>query len=178
MIRIPRNSLVLLIGPAGCGKSTFAAKHFKPTQVVSSDECRALISDDPADQTVSRAAFEILHHIVELRLDLGRLTVVDATSLTAESRSPLIRMARQRGFNTVAIVFDVELSTCLERNRARRRVVPDSAVSQQHWLLAEAARGVHRQRFDYLFVLNEEDQDRATVAIGRRISRPPGPRVR
>ena len=38
---IPDLSLVVLVGVSGSGKSTFAARHFKPTQVLSSDFCRA-----------------------------------------------------------------------------------------------------------------------------------------
>ena len=45
-ISIPEFSLVLLIGASGSGKSTFARKHFLPTEIVSSDACRGLVSDD------------------------------------------------------------------------------------------------------------------------------------
>jgi protein phosphatase len=72
-IILPRNTLVLLCGPAGCGKSTFAARHFLPTQIVSSDECRALVSDDPVNQAVSGHAFDLMHFIVDYRLVVGRV---------------------------------------------------------------------------------------------------------
>ena len=72
-IKLPELSLVVLIGTSGSGKSTFAAKHFAPTEVLSSDFCRALVGDDENDQSVTKEAFEILHDIAGMRLRLGRL---------------------------------------------------------------------------------------------------------
>ena len=43
--------LVVLVGVSGSGKRTFAAQHFTPWQVVSSDFCRGLVADDANDQT-------------------------------------------------------------------------------------------------------------------------------
>ncbi len=62
-ITIPELSLVVLIGPSGSGKSSFARKHFKPTEVLSSDYCRGLVSDDENDQTATGDAFDVLHCI-------------------------------------------------------------------------------------------------------------------
>src|SRR5450759_3482391 len=87
---IAQGALVVLIGPSGSGKSTFAQQHFKPTQVVSSDACRAMVADDEADQAATTAAFAVLHCIVEQRLRAGRLTVVDATNVQAKARRPLL----------------------------------------------------------------------------------------
>ena len=72
-IKIPDLCLVVLVGASGSGKSTFAARHFAPTEIVSSDFCRALVSDDPNDQTATRAAFEVLHTIASKRLESGAL---------------------------------------------------------------------------------------------------------
>ena len=62
-LSIPELSLVVLIGTSGSGKSTFARRHFKPTEVLSSDYFRGLVSDDDNDQTVSTPAFEVLHYV-------------------------------------------------------------------------------------------------------------------
>ena len=91
-IKIPELCLVVLVGPSGSGKSTFAARHFQPTEVISSDVCRGLVSDDANDQTVTKQAFDVLHFIASRRLELGRLTVVDATNVQAEARKPLVRL--------------------------------------------------------------------------------------
>ncbi|MGB8196543.1 MAG: AAA family ATPase, partial [Acidimicrobiales bacterium] len=85
-IKVPELSLVVLIGVSGSGKSSFAAKHFLPTEVLSSDFCRGLVSDDQNNQAATQDAFEILGYIAGKRLAAGRLTVVDATSVQPESR--------------------------------------------------------------------------------------------
>src|SRR5262245_9749788 len=89
-LTIPELSFVVLIGVSGSGKSTFAKKHFKPTEILSSDYCRGLVSDDENCQGATRDAFEVLHFIARKRLAAGKLTVVDATNVQAESRKPLV----------------------------------------------------------------------------------------
>lgn len=74
-------SLVVLVGASGSGKSTFARRHFRPTEIISSDFCRGLVADDENDQSASRDAFDVLHYIAGKRLAAGRLTVVDATNV-------------------------------------------------------------------------------------------------
>lgn len=129
---LPDPSLILLIGPSGAGKSTFAARHFQPTEIVSSDHCRALLTDDESDQSANAQVFALVHQIVRTRLALGRLTVVDATNLQFHARRPLLRIARQHGVPAVAIVFEVALDECLARNRARAsRVVLESVIANQ-----------------------------------------------
>ena len=116
-IKIPKLSLVVLIGPSGSGKSTFARKHFLPTEVISSDACRAMVSDDENDQSVTNDAFELLHYIASKRLALGKLVVVDATNVQPESRRPLVQLARKFHCLPVAIVLNAPESVCHERNR-------------------------------------------------------------
>src|SRR4051794_27456958 len=94
-IKIPKLSLVVLIGPSGSGKSTFARKHFLSSEVISSDYCRGLVSDDVNDQAASKDAFEVLHFIAAKRLARGRFTVVDATNVQLEARTPLVQLARK-----------------------------------------------------------------------------------
>ncbi len=118
-ITIPNFSLVVLIGPSGCGKSTFAKRHFLPTEIISSDSCRGLAADDENDQTITPHAFEILHFLMGKRLELGRLTVVDATNVQPESRKPLTEIARRYHCLPVAIVFKIPEKICQERNRER-----------------------------------------------------------
>src|SRR3954452_16097558 len=108
-LSIPELSLVFLIGASGSGKSSFARKHFKPTEVVSSDFCRGLVSDDENDQTASKDAFELLHYIARKRLERGNLTVVDATNVEPEHRKQLIAIAREFHAIPVAIVLNLPL---------------------------------------------------------------------
>lgn len=176
-IVIPRNSLVVLCGPAGSGKSTWAAKHFLPTQVVSSDECRALVFDDSANQSVTAHAFDLLHFIIEKRLSLGRLTVADATNLKRVHRRTLIHIARRFHFNAVAITFDVPVETCLSRNSARHRKVPQDALLNQHALLEKTLKSIHTEGFSKVYRLNEETQSNTPLRISRSLNRQTQPPV-
>src|SRR5437016_7045037 len=113
-ITIPELSLVVLIGPSGSGKSTFARKHFQATEVLSSDFCRGLVSDDENSQSATTDAFEVLHFIAAKRLAAGLLTVVDATNVQEESRRPLVALARKYHCLPVAIALNLGEKVCHE----------------------------------------------------------------
>jgi protein phosphatase len=125
-------SLVVLVGAAGAGKSTFAARHFAPDEVLSSDRLRAIISGDEADQAATNAAFGRLHRELANRLGAGRLTVVDATSVQASSRRALLARAAAASVPAIAIVLDLPIATVLARNAARETRVVDEAVVRRH----------------------------------------------
>lgn len=138
VIALPEPCLVVLIGAAGAGKSTLAARLFPPDAILSSDAFRAVVAGDEADQGATRAAFAILHRQLERRLAAGRTTVVDATSVTPFARRGLVRRAAALGIPAVAIVLDLDPALVRARNAARAgRVVPDAAVVRQ---LADLAR--------------------------------------
>ena len=130
-ITVPDPSLVLLVGAAGAGKTTFAARHFSPHEVLSSDAYRALVSGDEANQKVSRLAFSILHRDLERRLQAGQLTVVDATNVDARNRRELIRRAQAAGLPVVALVLDLPTAIVLARNASRSRQVDETVVRWQ-----------------------------------------------
>jgi len=167
-LAIPDDALVVLIGPSGAGKSTFAGRHFSPTEVVSSDVCRALVSGDENDIAATPAAFRVLHAIAKERLRLGRLVVIDATSVRPVSRKPLVALARRRRRPCVAIAFDLPLELCLERNRGRAgRIVPDAVVVRQHDQMVRSQPGLHTEGFDQIYVLDSaESVDSAAVVRG------------
>lgn len=164
-LSIPELSLVVLIGPSGAGKSTFGRRHFKPTEVLSSDYCRALVCDDEADQTATQDAFAVLHFIAGRRLAAGRLTVVDATNVQVEARKPLIALARQYHCLPVAIVFDLPEKVCHERNQQRpERNFGPHVVRQHCQHLRRSLGGLKREGFSHVFVLSSpEEVDNAVV---------------
>jgi len=130
-IEIPDPSLVLLVGAAGAGKTTFAARHFAPDEVLSSDAYRALVSGDEANQKVSRVAFSILHRDLERRLLARQLTVVDATNVDPRNRRELLRLAQAAGLPVVALVLHLPPAVVLARNAARSRQVDEAVVRWQ-----------------------------------------------
>lgn len=139
-IEIPDFSLVVLIGSTGSGKSTFAAKHFRSTEVISSDYCRALVSDDETDQGVTADAFDLVREIAGKRLKHRKLAVIDATNVRPSDRKSWIELARQWHALPVAIVFDPGIEVCIERNKAR----PDRAFGGQvvQRMVSEVRRGL------------------------------------
>ncbi len=164
-ITIPELSLVVLIGPSGCGKSTFARTHFTPTEVLSSDGFRALVSDDENDQSATDDAFAALHYVAARRLARGRLTVIDATNVQPEARRPLVALAREYHVLPVAIVLDLPERVCHERNRSRSdRSFGPHVVRNQAAQLHRSIRGLGREGFRHVHVLGTpEDVDAATI---------------
>ncbi|MFE4452258.1 polynucleotide kinase-phosphatase [Streptomyces sp. NPDC056796] len=164
-------SLVVLIGASGSGKSTFARKHFKPTEIVSSDFCRGLVADDENDQSASGDAFDVLHYIAGKRLAAGRLTVVDATNVQSESRKQLVRLAREHDVLPVAIVLDLPEEVCQARNATRpdRAGMPRHVVQRHRRELRRSLRGLEREGFRTVHVLRtEEEAGSAEVVLKRR----------
>ena len=159
LINIPDPSLILLIGPSGSGKSTFARKHFKPTEILSSDFCRGLVSDDETDQSATDDAFEVLRFIASKRLAARKLTVIDATNVQVEARKPLLALAREYHYLTVAIVFNMPTKLCQERNEARPdRDLKPHVVRQQSQQLRRSLRGLKREGFrNFLYVMSTQE---------------------
>ena len=165
-------SLVLLIGAAGSGKSTFAARHFAVEEVLSSDRYRKMVSGNEANQAATRAAFLRLHHDLEARLANGLLAVVDATSVQARSRRALLSRAAAAGVSTTAIVLDLPAETVLARNAARpARTVDYEVVRRQLAGVREALDGsappLYREGFAQIVVLRDPAEVDA-VRIRRR----------
>lgn len=164
-------SLVVLVGATGSGKSTFARKHFRPTEVISSDFCRGLVADDENDQSASGDAFDVLHYIAGKRLAAGRLTVVDATNVQAESRRQLVRLAREHDVLPIAIVLDMPEEVCAERNAVRpdRAGMPRHVIARHRRELRRSLRGLEREGFRKVHVLRSvEEAEGAEIVLERR----------
>ncbi len=157
-LKVPELALVVLVGASGSGKSTFARKHFKATEIVSSDACRGLVSDDENNQGATGDAFELLHFIARKRLARGLLTVVDATNVQPESRKPLVALAREFHALPVAIVLDAPEKVCRDRNKDRPdRAFGPHVVRQQMQQLHGSLRKLEREGFRHVFVLESLD---------------------
>jgi protein phosphatase len=157
-MKVPDPALVLLVGPSGSGKSTFAQAHFRPTEIVSSDAIRAMLSNDPGDQGASAEAFDVLAILVNGRLRRGLTTVVDATNLRAANRKRYRGLAKRYGVPTVAIAFDLPAQLYLARNSARPdRVVEDDVVADQADRMAHALADLPAEDYAALYILREPE---------------------
>jgi protein phosphatase len=164
---IPEFALVVLIGASGSGKSTFARTHFLPTEVISSDFCRGLVSDDENSQDATHDAFEVLHFIAAKRLERMKLTVIDATNVQPDARKPLIALARTYHALPVAIVLDVPEQLAIERNLHRPdRNFGSHVITRQRRELKRSLHGLEREGFRRVTVLKSPD-DIADITIVR-----------
>ncbi|WP_328409875.1 polynucleotide kinase-phosphatase [Streptomyces violaceus] len=166
-------SLVVLVGASGSGKSTFARRNFKPTEIISSDFCRGLVSDDENDQSATKDAFDVLHYIAGKRLAAGRRTVVDATSVQPDARRQLIDLARQYDVLPIAIVLDVPEEVCAERNAGRtdRADMPRRVIHRHTRELRRSLRHLEREGFRKVHVLRgAAEVEHATIVTEKRFN--------
>ena len=162
-IVIPADGLIILCGPAACGKSTFARRHFRRTQIVSSDRCRAMLTDSPATQWASGEAFELFHMIIDKRLGLNRLTVADSTALSKPARRDLRRIARARRKPALLIVFNVSKQDCFKHDAGRRRRVGEDVIDAHIEKLNTALKDIRNEKYDSVYVLDEKEMEEAKV---------------
>ncbi|WP_437993615.1 polynucleotide kinase-phosphatase [Sorangium sp. So ce145] len=167
---VPSLSLVVLVGASGSGKSTFARAHFKPTEILSSDHYRGVVSDDENDQAASASAFEVLHFIAGKRLASGRLAVVDATNVQADARRPLVALAREHHVLPVAIVLDMPEKLCHARNAGRPdRQFGPHVVRGQSRELRRSLKELRREGFRYVHVLSSPEEVAAATIERQRL---------
>jgi polynucleotide kinase-phosphatase len=169
ILKLPELSLVLLIGTSGAGKSTFARRLFQATEIVSSDQCRALVADDENDQSATPEAFALLHYLVGLRLKRGLLTVIDATNVQPEARKTLVQLARDYHVLPTAIILDVPDRVAEDRNRQRaeRQHMGRHVVPQQRQQLRRSLKTLKQEGFRHIFHLRGTEEVDAVQTIQR-----------
>ncbi len=154
--RLPEPCLVVLVGPAGCGKSTWAARWFRPEHVISSDRLRAMVGTGERDQRAGTAAFEVLDLIIDHRLRRRLTTVVDSTALEAARRKVYVDAARRRGVAVVAAVFDLPEREVRRRNRQRADGVPAAVITAQLRSFAAARAAIESEGFDAVVPVGDD----------------------
>jgi polynucleotide kinase-phosphatase len=159
VIEIPELCVVCLVGVTGSGKSTFAARHFLPTEVLSSDFFRGLVADDENEQSATSAAFDVLRYVAARRLEAGRICVIDATNVQAEARRAVLDLAKAHHVFAVAVVLDVPEQVCSARNATRPdRQFGQHVVRNQHRELRRSLRALRREGFHRVHHLHGEQE--------------------
>ncbi|MEW1699474.1 MULTISPECIES: AAA family ATPase [unclassified Streptomyces] len=156
---VPAPALICLIGAAGSGKTTLAST-WEPTQVLSLDHYREIVSDQAGDQGASGDAVFVLQRVLEARLRRGLTSVIDATNCDKTTRNGLVQTARRYGIPTVAVLMATPLQVCLARNAARPadRRVPEDTVRAQHRAAADAHPRLHHEGFDHIVLASSLDR--------------------
>jgi alkanesulfonate monooxygenase SsuD/methylene tetrahydromethanopterin reductase-like flavin-dependent oxidoreductase (luciferase family)/predicted kinase len=129
--RIPDPALVVLIGASGAGKSAWAAAHYRPVEVVSSDQLRAVVGSGERDLDASVDAFALLDQIAAARTRRGLATVIDTLGLDPVRREGYLALARRARLPAVAVLVDTEAAVCRERNRGRSVPIPAAVLDAQ-----------------------------------------------
>jgi predicted kinase len=156
---LPRRTLLVLCGPTGSGKSTFAARRFPETHIVSSDRCRGMICDDENSQAFNRDAFDLFHYILHKRMLLDRFCVADSTALLPGARERLHQLALRYGYFACLLIFDVPPEVCIERDRQRTRQVGEQVVRYHAGLLAKTLQDVQNENWQLLQILHDDPAD-------------------
>lgn len=157
-----------MIGASGSGKSSFAEKYFNRHEVVSSDVCRGMVSNDENSLEATDDAFALLHYLVGLRLKRGLLTVVDATNVQGYARKQLIALAREYHVLSVAIVLNLPVEVCEARNANRAdRNFGKHVIRQHAQQLRKSLRGLRKEGFQQVTVLHSEQEIDGVTGISR-----------
>jgi len=159
-LRLPAPCLVVLVGPTGSGKSTWADSHFASNEIVSSDRLRAMVGAGEDDQVAGTAAFEILERIVVERARRGLTTVIDTLGLDDGARQRWVDLAHQAGMPAYGVVFDTDPAVCEERNDLRARPVPKAVLRKQLRRFKEVRAALDVEAFDGVYF----EQPMAVVA--------------
>lgn len=158
-LKLPEIALVLLVGPSSSGKSTFARKYFSSTEIISSDHCRALVSDDENNLDATNDAFDLLHFLAAKRLKRGKLTVIDALNLRKEDRAKLVQVAKDNYALAAAIVLETPIRTLLDRHDSRTdRNFRKNVLSKQFDDLKRGMRSLEKEGFSYVYRINPEEE--------------------
>ena len=152
---IPDPALVVLVGAAGSGKSTWAAHHYRPAEIVSSDGLRAVVGSGDHDLDASDDAFSLLDQIVAARTSRRLTTVVDTLGLSPDRRLGYLALARRGRLPAVAVLFETDAALSRERNRSRDRSVPAAVLDAQLGRVREIAGQLEAEGWDQVVRLSE-----------------------
>lgn len=172
-ITLPQRTLIVLCGPAGAGKSTFARnlvhanQHtgFAPTMIISSDYCRSVIFDDEASQLANREAFDLFHFIIAKRMRQNRTTIADSTAITWDARRNLLELARRYNYHTCLFIFNIAPDICLRHEQQRQRRVGADVINYHFGQLQQILLSSPQEGWDQVYQLDEEDIDHSAANI-------------
>lgn len=169
-IEIPECCVVAMVGSSSSGKTSFANRHFKSTEVLSSDFFRGMVCDDENSLSVSGDAFDLLYYAANKRLNNMKLTVIDATNVQQSARKQVIELAREQNVHAAAIVLNLPEELLQARNKSRpERNFPERVIRQHCRDVKRSIRGLKREGFRYVYVINSLEQLENTEIVRTKL---------
>src|SRR4051812_21767455 len=153
VVPLPDPAVVVLVGAAGSGKSTWALDRYRRPEVGSSDDLRGILGSGPADLDASADAFDLLERIVAARLSRGLTTVIDTLGLDAARRTAWRDAAHAAGLPAVAVLLDTPGEECRRRNALRDRPVPTPVLAEQVRRATAARDDLEGEGWDHVEVV-------------------------
>jgi alkanesulfonate monooxygenase SsuD/methylene tetrahydromethanopterin reductase-like flavin-dependent oxidoreductase (luciferase family)/predicted kinase len=172
-VPLPDPAVVVLIGAAGSGKSTWASARYRRAEIVSSDDLRGVVGSGPADLGASTDAFDLLERIVAARVGRGLPTVVDTLGLDPTRRQRWREAASAAGMPAVAVVLATPGAVCGRRNADRDRPVPAGTLIDQVRRVAALQDALASEGWDRVEVVVPEDEEAGGSPAREPQSEPP-----
>lgn len=124
--------LIMMIGPAASGKSTWAQRLKAETDeefiILSSDAIRKEIYGDEAIQKDPKKIFDLLHARARYYLLKGNNVIYDATNLLFKNRMAFLNYIKDIDCEKTAYIVVVPYEVCVGQNMTRERQVPESVI--------------------------------------------------
>lgn len=127
-----RPTLILLVGPPGVGKTTYAEKYISEhnnTIHLSSDKIRAELWGNEAIQGDNNEVFSLMQSRAIEALNNGQSVVYDSTNMTRKDRSYIISLCPKFAKIEAHIIW-APIETCIERDAARERTVGKEVIDR------------------------------------------------
>lgn len=135
--------LLLLRGSAGCGKSTWIEQHGLKPYTLCADDIRLMCSGpklsadgkEIIDQSNDTVVWNTLFRLLEIRMQNGEFTVIDATNSKTSEMNRYKTLCEQHKYRIYCVDFtDIPIEVVKERNRQRPELkqVPDEAIEKMY----------------------------------------------